>query len=228
VDAGYMRGITPDRFGISEKISRGDAVAAVAKANKLAPLNLSKSPFNDVPSGSKDAAYIYSAYNKGWIVGLPGRVRKFEPDRDMTRGEIAVLLSRLFTIKELRASLYDFEKGYTTYQFSGIDTKPVIVKVAAEPGTLEADGKTPVKLSAKVTDAQGKSDISFVWADITSLGGPNNAKMNLMQSGQYEVSFVMTTETHPGEKNIPIRALDKNGLKSDISNAKILVSKEKQ
>ncbi len=228
VDAGYMRGLTGDRFGPSDEISRGDAVAAVAKANKLIPSKISNSSFNDVLPSSKDGPYILSAYSKGWIVGLPGRVRRFEPERDMTRGEVAVLLSRLSNIKELKTSLYDFEKGYTPYQFCGIGTKPVIVKVDAVPSNLEADGKTPVKLSAQVTDAQGISDISLVWADITSLGGPNNAKMNPMQNGQYEISFIMTTETVPGEKIIPIRALDKSGLKSVVSNAKILVTKGKQ
>jgi hypothetical protein len=228
VDAGYMRGLMADRFGLSDKISRGDAVAAVAKANKLAPLKLSESPFNDVLPSSKDAPYIYSAYNKGWIVGVPGRVRRFEPERDMTRGEVAVLLSRLSTIRQLRTSLYDFEKGYTSYQFSSIGTRPVIVRVDAEPARLEADGKTPVKLSAQVTDAQGSADISFVWADITSLGGPNNAKMNPVQDGKYEINFVMTTETESGVKIVPIGALDKSGLKSETSDAKIMVIKGKQ
>ena len=225
VDAGYMRGLTPERFGLSDKISRSDAVAAVAKANKLAPVKLMDSPFNDVLPSSKDAAYIFSAYKKGWIVGLPGHVKRFEPERDMTRGEVAVLLSRLSNIKELKISLYDFQKGYTSFQFSGIGTKPIIVKASAGPLKLDADGRTPVKLSADVTDAQGRSDISFVWADITSLGGPNNAKLNPMQNGMYELSFVMTTETTPGEKVIPICALDKSGLKSDVTNVKILVTK---
>jgi Glucodextranase, domain B/S-layer homology domain len=228
VDAGYMRGLTGDRFAPNDEISRGDAVAAVARASKLTPLKLYSGPFNDVLPSSKDGPYIFSAYNKGWIVGVPGKVRRFEPERDMTRGEVAVLLSRLSDIKELRASLYDFAKGYTSYQFCGIGTRPVIVKVDAKPVNLEADGKTPVKLTAKVTDEQGMSDISFVWADITSLGGPNNAKMNLSRNGEYELSFIMTTETVPGEKIIPISALDKSGLKSDISNAKIVVTKGKQ
>ncbi|MFH1710379.1 MAG: S-layer homology domain-containing protein [bacterium] len=227
MDAGYMTGVTPDRFGINEKISRGEAVAAVAKANNLAPLKLSKSPFYDVPPDFKDAAYIYSAYNKGWITGYPGKVKKYEPEKDVTRGEIAVLLSRLETTKKLKASMYDFEKGYTAYQFSKINTRPVINKVVADPLRLAADGKTPLKLSADVADAQGKADISQVWADITSLGGPNNAKMNLIESGSYEISFIMTTETTPGEKNITVKASDKSGLISE-SSVKISVIREKR
>jgi hypothetical protein len=228
VDAGYMSGVTKEKFGVNDKISRGDAVVAVAKANKLTPLKLSKSPFSDVPTNSRDAAYIYSAFKNGWIIGIPGKEKKYEPEREMTRGEIAVLLSRLSNIKQLKATLYDFEKGYTYAQFSRISTKPVINMVAAEPSKLAADGKTPVKLSAEVVDAQGQSDISQVWADLTSLGGPNNAKMNPMEGKLYEISFIMTTETVAGEKNIAVRALDKSGLQSEISTVKIIVIKEKQ
>jgi hypothetical protein len=228
VDAGYMTGLTANTFGIDSLIKRGDAVAVVARANKLFPLKLRKSPFSDVPPGSKDAAYIYSAYRAGWIKGYPGKVRKFEPESNITRGEVAVLLSRLSNIKVLRSSLFDFEEGYTPSQFSIISTKPVISMIAAVPNKIAADGKTPLKLSAKVTDAQGASDISQVWADLMSLGGPNNAKMNLMVSGMYEISFIMSTETVSGEKDIAITALDKSGLKSDPSIVKVLVTKEKQ
>jgi hypothetical protein len=225
VDAGYMTGVAADRFGISEKISRSDAVAVVAKANNLAPLKLSKSPFYDVPADYKDAAYIYSAYNKGWIIGYPGRVRKYEPNKEMARGEIAVLLSRLSNIKELRSWLYDFEKGYTSRQFCRISTRPVIKEIAVEPGEIAADGKTPVKLSAVVADAQGAADISQVWADLTPLGGPGYAKMSTAADGKYEISFIMTTETVPGEKGLTVRALDKSGLESETSTVRLLVIK---
>ena len=227
VDAGYMSGVKGEMFAIGQNISRKDAVVAVAKANKLIPTRLNRSPFSDVPTDLTDAAYIFSAYNKGWIIGYPGKIRRFEPQKDMTRGETAVLLSRLSNIKDMRISLYDFEQGYTAYQLCRISTKPLINRVAAEPGRIAADGMTPLKLSADVTDAQGKADISQVWADITSLGGPNNAKMNLMESGLYEIGFIMTTETVPGEKNITVKALDKSGLRSE-SSVKIQVIKEKQ
>ena len=227
VDEGYMSGVTGEIFEINRNITRKDAVVAVAKASKLIPTRLNRSPFYDVPSNLEDAPYIFSAYNKGWVIGYPGKIRKLEPQKDMTRGEIAVLISRLSNIKDMKTSLYDFEKGYTSYQFSKISTKPVINKVAAEPSKIAADGKTPLKLSADVTDAQGKTDISQVWADITPLGGPNDAKMNFMATGFYEITFIMTTETVPGEKNIIVKALDKSGLSSENS-VKILVIKEKQ
>jgi hypothetical protein len=227
VDEGYMSGVTGEIFEINRNINRKDAVVAIAKASKLIPTRLNRSPFSDVPPDLPDSAYIFSAYNKGWVIGYPGKVRSFEPEKDMTRGEIAVLLSRLTNIINLKTALYDFEKGYTVFQFSKISTKPEINKVAAEPSKIAADGKTPLKLSADVTDAQGKADISQVWTDITSLGGPNNAKMNLMASGFYEITFIMTTETVPGEKNITVKALDKSGLRSEKS-VKITVIKEKQ
>ena len=225
VERGYMKGLTKNRFGIDEKINRIDAVIAVAKANGLEPLKLAKSPFSDVKLGSEGANYIFSAYNKGWIIGVPGKVRRFEPNKEMTRGEIAVLLSRLSNIKKLSASIYDFNVGYTNDRLSGISTRPYIVESSSDPASVIADGKTPVKISAKVSDAQGPSDIFLVWANLTSLGGPSNATMDLMKNGKYEVSFIVTSEAEPGEKDVTIGALDRSGLRSKVSTVKVTVHK---
>jgi len=224
VDAGYMSAVSADRFGINDMITRGDAVAAVAKANGLAPLKLAQSPFLDVPSNSKNAPYIYSAHARGWIIGVPGKAKKYEPDRNMTRAEIAVLLSRLSTVKGSGALLYDFENGYTYGRYCRVGTKPLIRNAQAQPSKIIADGVAPLKISAKVTDTQGASDISQVWADLTDLGGPNNAEMPLIGDDSYELNFVMTSETRSGEKKVSVRALDKSGLKSVISVIKVYVT----
>lgn len=222
-DAGYMGAVSADSFGINEMIKRSDAVVAVAKANDLSPLKMSKSPFHDVPLNFKNADYIYAAYSKGWIIGVPGNIRNYEPERNMTRAEIAVLLSRLSSVKDQVEILNDFENGYTNDQFCAISTKPSIDNIAAEPAEIYADGKTPLNITAAVSDAQGPSDISLVWADLSEVGGPNNAKMDLTDSGSYEVSFVMPAGTEPGDKMITITALDKSGLKSEASTVKVLV-----
>ncbi len=227
VEKGYMKGLKGNRFGIDEKISRADAVIAVAKANGLKPLKLSKSPFSDIKPGSEGANYILLAFNKGWIMGLPGKVHRFEPKRPITRGEIAMLLSRLSNIKELRKSMNDFNVGYSGDRLSKISTKPVIVYSSSDPVSIVAGSRTPVKISARVSDAQGPSDISLVWADLSQLGGPNDAIMKLMRNGKYEIRFIVKPETGPGEKEIFIRALDRSGLKSRISTIKITIIKRK-
>lgn len=47
---------------------------------------------------------------------------------------------------------------------------PVVDQVSVNPVTVSPDGKTPVKISAKVTDQDGAGTISSVIADLTSLG----------------------------------------------------------
>jgi hypothetical protein len=225
VEKGYMKGLN-NRFGIDEKLNRVDAVIAVAKANGLEPLKLSKSPFIDVKAGSEGADFIFSAFKQGWIIGVSGNVRKFEPKKDMTRAEIAVLLSRLSNIKKLRASIDDFNVGYTDDRLCGISTRPIIIECSSDPGSVVADGKTPVKISAKVSDPQGTSDIFLVWANLMPLGGSSNAIMDLIKDGKYEISLVVTREVKPGEKDITIGALDRSGLRSKTSTVNITVLKE--
>jgi hypothetical protein len=191
IDKGYMKGLKNNRFGINEKVTRADAVAAVAKANGLAN----------------------------------GKIKKFSPERGITRAEAAVLLSKLSNVSRLNASLNNFQVGYTSDRQSKISTKPVVTECSANPVKVMADGKTTVKISAKVSDAQGDPDISFVWANLSPLGGPNNAKMNFINNGKYEVSFTVPPETPLGAKEISVRALDRSGLKSPISNVKIRIIK---
>lgn len=227
IDKGYMRGLSKDKFGVDEKITRFDAIVAIAKAVGMEPLKLSKSPFADVKPGSEEAYLLFSAFNSGWISGfMAGKARMFGPDRGIARGDIAALLSKFSNIKKLNASMYDFDIGYSESRSSKISTRPAIVEITSEPFSIPADGKTPVKISVKIWDAQGASDVSLVWANLTPLGGPNNAKMNLMKDGKYEVSFVVTPETEAGKKDISIRALDRSGLKSPISTVKITILKQ--
>jgi hypothetical protein len=217
VQAGYMRGISKDKFGIDEPIKRNEAAEIIAKAYKVAPSSAKKSYFNDVTVATKFAQYINADQTVGFVVGVPGKDKMFEPERSMKRGEAALLFASIKNIKELKAELYDFSKGYPDTRRCKIGTRPVIKKLEALPAVIAADGITPLKISAVIEDAQGKNDISQVWADLTPLGGPNNAKMSLVDSGAYELSFVMTSETRPGEKSLSVKALDKSGLSTDGS-----------
>ena len=227
VDMGIMKGTSKDRFGIEAPISRAEAVGVFLRAYNISKQSLTKkSPFSDITSGAGNAEDIISAFNSGLVIGVPQRNRIFEPQRPMKRAEAVLIISRLKNMKALKAQLYDFEVGYTSARFCKISTKPVIKESGAYPSRLNADGKTLLRLTADVFDAQGASDISQVWADLTSIRGPNNAKMNIMQDGTYELSFIMSTEVEGGAKSVTIGALDKSGLKS-YGVVKFTVSKEK-
>ena len=223
VQAGYMHGISKDTFGIDEPIKRNEVAEIIAKAFDLQPLK-KKSYFLDVKPTTKYSSYINAAQASGIVVGVPGNEKMFEPDREMRRTEAALLFASLKSMKALRASINDFNKGYSDDQKCRVGTKPIVVKTAAFPPEIPADGKTPLNISAAVDDAQGKDDIAQVWADLTPLGSVNNAKMTLVSSGVYELSFVMTSEVIPGPKTITIKALDKEGL-SSVGQVNFLVTK---
>ena len=228
VDSGIMKGTSKDKFGINEPVSRSEAVGIFMRAYNISKQPVTKkSPFSDVTSGAEDAEGIISVFNSGLVVGVMQQNRVFEPERPMKRAEVVLVISRLKSMKVLRTQLYDFGIGYTSARYCRIGTKPVIRKAGAYPSRLMADGKTPIKLAADIFDAQGSSDISQVWVDLTSIRGPNNAKFNIMQDGTYELSFIMSTEVEGGEKGVTIGALDKSGLKS-YGVVKFTVTKEKQ
>ncbi len=215
VAAGIMKGASQDSFGIDMPVKRDEVAEIISKAYKLPPLKLKKSYFLDVTSKTKYVDYINSAHANGIVVGVPGKERMFEPERAMKRSEAALLFASLKNVKTLRSALFDYSKGYTPDRTCKIGTRPVIKKTTATPDVIAADGVTPLKISADVEDAQGPDYISQVWVDLSSLGGPNNSKMSLVGTGAYEISFVMTTETESGLKNISITALGKEGLASE-------------
>jgi hypothetical protein len=227
VDAGYMRGVSGDRFGIEDTIKRDEAMEVITKAYDVKIASFpSNMPFMDVTTGTEYANFIISAYNSGLVKGVLGKDKLFEPERDIKRGEVALIISRTTYVKKLKAVLFDYDIGYTSDRYSSISTSPIIRKISAIPGKVPADGKTPLTLSAEIFDAQGKNDISQVWIDLSVIGGPNNAKMNLGRNGSYELSFVLTTETTSGDKILTIGALDKSGLKT-TGNVKFTVTGNK-
>jgi hypothetical protein len=224
-DYGVMSGISNDRFGMDRSIKRKEAVEVFARAYNLKPeVVTKKKPFSDITREASYSGVIYSAYSQGFVMGYPGKDKKFAPDIDMNRAEAAMLISNLPNIRTAILKLYDFNFGFSAGQFSRIGTRPVISALTITPNKVTLDGVTPVKISAKVADAQGPADISQVWADISPLGGPNNARLTTTESGAYEIVFMPTTEAEAGEKQLTVKALDKTGLESE-SRVKFMIVK---
>jgi hypothetical protein len=217
-DYGLMKGISNDRFGMDRPIKRKEAVEVFARAYNLKPETTKiKKAFSDITREAAYSGVIYSAYSQGFVMGYPGKDTKFAPDIDMNRAEAAILISNLPNIKTAISKLYDFNGGFSSAQYSRIGTRPLISSFMISPSKVLLDGVTPVKISAKVTDAQGPADITQVWADIRVLGGPNNARLSTTESGAYELVFMPTIEAETGDKQLVIKALDKAGLESESS-----------
>ncbi|MBU0668218.1 hypothetical protein KJ951_04335 [Patescibacteria group bacterium] len=75
---GWVEGDEGAAFGVTESIMSGEALEIVSKAFGVNIGNLS---------------YIDSAGAKGWLTGLTGGL-EFDPDKAMTRGQVAELLFR--------------------------------------------------------------------------------------------------------------------------------------
>ena len=90
-----ISGYDDDTYHPDEKLSRGQMSKILVNA-----FDFQKGPSNtvflDVPSSYRFASEIQTLYNKGISNGNNGR---FEPDRDVTRGELAAFISRAMNEK---------------------------------------------------------------------------------------------------------------------------------
>jgi len=223
VDAGIMGGTSQNVFGIETPLKRSEAVRIMAKAYNIAAAGAVSSPFSDVNSDTTNSKAIISAYKSGLVVGTSRWKRSFDPERDIKRAEAAVLISRLGKIKTMIAALYDFSQGFSSLNLCRINTRPIIKKAFITPKEVINNGANNVKVSLYVMDEQGRGDISQVWADLTDLGGPLNAKMNVQKDFSYGLSFSVSGEAKPGQKKVNIYAMDRSGLKANtVLNLNIL------
>lgn len=82
-------------FGTYENVTRGDAAALIASALRL---NLSQNPhhgFTDVDARSNK--YVRALKASGYMHGISST--HFGTDQDITRGEIALIVSRIYQLK---------------------------------------------------------------------------------------------------------------------------------
>jgi len=94
VTKAYNKGIIKGDNGHlypARNITRAEAVKILLKAKGLEPPTLDKNPFNDVNFKDWYAGYIYKAFKLGYVVGVGNNL--FEPNRNITRAEMAKIVS---------------------------------------------------------------------------------------------------------------------------------------
>lgn len=74
----------------ARNISRAEAVKVLLEAKGVEPPQVDENPFPDVDTSAWYAGYAYKAELLGYIEGING---KFEPDKDITRAELAKIVS---------------------------------------------------------------------------------------------------------------------------------------
>jgi hypothetical protein len=91
-------------------ITRAEAVMMIYNFGGLTPVPVLESPFPDIPGRHWAAAAIYTAKTAGVLKYVEGG--NFNPGRELSRAEMAEMLSRVPSVKARIDYLLDFERGF--------------------------------------------------------------------------------------------------------------------
>jgi N-acetylmuramoyl-L-alanine amidase len=126
VEGGIANGISSTSFSPNQQVTRGQAAAMLGRALGLNGEKKATS-FSDVSSNYFASGYIQQMVNKGIISGYPNG--QFKPNQTLTRGEMAILISRSFgygantvSIASSRLMEKGIAQGYVDGSFGATDT----------------------------------------------------------------------------------------------------------
>lgn len=92
-DKGIVNGVTSTRFAPDNNVTRAEAAIMLGRAIGI-KANKQETSFKDVPRSNGASGYIQAMADKGIINGYPDG--DFRPTATLTRGEMAVLITRAF------------------------------------------------------------------------------------------------------------------------------------
>ncbi len=219
IDNKLMSNLSPGLFRIDDYVTRGEAARIAIEAEGKEFLPEIGELFYDVPKNHPFYSEIKKAKESGLTKGISRRFPIYQPDREISRAECAILLSRFSRVKWLEKWLYDFSQGYSSKTFAKINTPPRVLEANIYPQTFSVfDENIVLTLAGKVEDRQGLQDILNVKGDISGLGGPPDAELRddgekgdgQKGDGIYTLQFTPTVESW-GERVITVTATDKAG-----------------
>lgn len=91
--ANVVAGVAPGLFEPESDVTRAQFATLLVKADGLAPVASGQTPFADVPTTAWYAPYVAAAYNAGLLAGTSPTT--FDPNGDITRAQMAVMLGKL-------------------------------------------------------------------------------------------------------------------------------------
>lgn len=114
VEKDVIRGISAGYFGPDKPTRRSEFAVMIVKALNL-PLEKKKMEFSDIPESHWAYSYIATAQKAGIISGYPDG--KFKPDEYVTRGQMAVMLARAYSLERTgrEADFRDVLPSYWAY-----------------------------------------------------------------------------------------------------------------
>lgn len=223
VERNIMKGDKDGFFGVDVPILRSEAAPLAIKVEGGAFAKKIIKIFYDVPKTHPFYSQIRLAKESGLIKGVSWQTSIFQPEKDLTRAEAAVLISRFERVKHLEKNLYDFKSGYSSGALCKVSTPPIIENVQITENQIGLYSKDRVGLRAKISDVEGLSTILSVKADISQLGGSQDAQMvDEKHTGDYAIYFVPKVD-NSGEKIITITATDLMGDQSRQSIGVLVV-----
>ena len=176
-DAGYMLPLSKEMFGPEEPISRAEAAELAVKTEGLGIVDQIMPLFKDVPREGEGATPIYTAKEKGLIIGVSEQLPVYDPDRPITRAEAAMLISRFASVQESVKILSDFEQGYGDDKFCGLNVTPEIAALTVEPPALPVAKPASLKLRVTIASRENFAPMAKVKVDLSALGGAPDAEM---------------------------------------------------
>ena len=218
VDAGYLKGYSNNNFGIDDPVLRREAAEIAVMTQGLGVIEKIKPLFRDVPQAERSALPIYTAQEKGLVIGVNKKIPVYAPDRPLTRAEAAALLSRFIESQRGIAELISYDLDYTAADLCRLDVSPEVTELNVTPTAVHLKETASLRLRARVAPRGQFYPIARVKADLTDIGGLPDAEMfddgthGDDEAGDLVYSLNASfTPTEIGVKSIEITVTDKLG-----------------
>lgn len=100
VEKGYITGFSDNTFRPKGNITREQAAIIFSRVLHLEKPRTSRQVFNDVPTNATYAGEIHAVSNAGIMNGYPDG--SFKPNRTLSRGEMALIISRTYELHKIQ------------------------------------------------------------------------------------------------------------------------------
>jgi len=229
VEKGYLKPYSKTLFGLEDGMTRGAVADVIANAEKLKAREI-ESAFMDVPKSHPYYAQIEAIKKERLIKGISKKAFIYDPNRNITRAEAVMLLSRFSRLKWLDKWLFNFNEGFTDKRYCKVNTPPKILSAQVAPQTLYLGKENRLIFEMQVYDYEGLSDIQSVKIDLTGINGPPD--QDLFDSGKlgdqkekdgvYTLLYTFEPEDW-GEKDFRIYVTDRSGAVDSTGLSVVIV-----
>ncbi|WP_191991788.1 S-layer homology domain-containing protein [Bacillus aerolatus] len=178
---GVISGYTDSTFRPDEEVTRAAAAIMIGRALRLSGEQRA-TKFSDVGANQKASGYIASAVEKGIISGFPDGT--YRPHEFVTRGQMAIFLSRAFQLtEEAAASFTDVSPNMSAYVY--------IKRILAEKITAGYPNNT-YRPNVDVTRAQFSAFLARALDDRFKVEVPRSYAMDQSKVYHYHADEVGT------------------------------------